>query len=217
MLEKLPLPEVIAGCRKQTECFRRNGVGESHFCLELWRRAIDLHESEAWQALVEQYSGLVRYRLRQTGLDEETVEEAVQQTFVNLWLKSREGMVSAIGRTLPEVLQYLLNTMRFAVIAVRRQQRDLPLREGTAAYQLASQDGTADTDTLLDARVLLARIHAELYPHEWRVLQLRYLAELPPREIATVLSMPVDQVYLVLASVKRRLRARADIQKWHER
>jgi RNA polymerase sigma factor (sigma-70 family) len=216
MLEQLPLPAVIAGCQQQTECFRRSGVSDPRFCRELWRRAIDLQEPDAWQALVEQYSALVRDRLQQAGLDDETVEEALQQTFVNLWLKSREGVFSTEGRTLAEVLQYLLNSMRYSVIAVRRQQRDLSLQASAGTDALA-EDHTPEVDARLDAQKLLTHIRAELKVHEWCVLQLRYREEMPPREIATVLGLTVDQVYLILADVKRSLRARSDLQVLRDR
>jgi RNA polymerase sigma factor (sigma-70 family) len=216
MLEKLPLPAVIAGCQQQTECFRRNGVSDPRFCHELWRRAIDLHEPDAWQALVEQYSALVRDRLQQAGLDDEMREEALQQTFVNLWLKSRAGVFSTEGRTLAEVLQYLLNSMRYTLLAVRRQQRDLSLQASAGTDALA-EDHTPEVDARLDTQKLLTHIRAELKIHEWCVLQLRYVEDLPPREIATVLEMTVDQVYLILADVKRRLRTRSDLQMLRDR
>jgi RNA polymerase sigma factor (sigma-70 family) len=217
MLEQLPLPAVIAGCQQQTECFRRDGVSDPRFCHELWRRAIDLHDADAWKALVEQYSGLIRDRLQQAGLDGETIEEALQQTFVSLWLKSRAGEFSAQGRTLAEVLQYLSNRMRYSMITVRRQQHALALSEGGAVDAIAAEDRIDAIDATLDAQALFADIRVSVQPVEWRVLQLRYMEDLPPREIAIVLALPVEEIYVILADVKRRLRARPDLQQLRRR
>lgn len=35
-----PLPELAAACRRETLRFRREGVSESRFCLEIFRRAL---------------------------------------------------------------------------------------------------------------------------------------------------------------------------------
>jgi RNA polymerase sigma factor (sigma-70 family) len=212
MLEQLPLPAVLAACREQTERYRCGAANDARFCLELWRRALDLHDPDAWYALVDQYSALIGERLRAGGFDNTLIEETIQQTFINLWLKSRAGAFSAEGRTLPEVLQYLLNCMRYTAVAVRRQQRDLPL-QASADSDAVARDRTSEVDARLDAQKLLAHIRAELKLHEWCVLQLRYLEDMPPREIATVLGMTVDQIYLILADIKRRLRARSDLRR----
>jgi RNA polymerase sigma factor (sigma-70 family) len=110
------------------------------------------------------------------------------------------------------VLQYLLNSLRYTVVALRRQQRALSLSEDSVVDTVAAEDTITAVEAALDARAILARICAGMRPAERRVLQLRYAEDLPPREIATVLALPVEQVYLILADVKRRLRTRSDLQ-----
>jgi RNA polymerase sigma factor (sigma-70 family) len=215
MFRQLPLSEIIAGCRQHTERFQRGEASDSRFCLELWRRALDLRDTEAWCGVIDQYSPSVRRRVQyRTILDEATVAEVVQQTFVTVWLKSHTGAFSIQGRSLAEVLQYLLNSARYALIAVRRQHHDsVPLEDVTDPGVL-SADSMADLDVRIDNATLLAHIRREVTANEWKVLQLRYAENLPPREIAALVGISVDQVYGMLADVKRRLRGKSTIRQW---
>ena len=198
----LPLPLLLPACREHLARFRRGADSDPRFCLELFRRAIDVQDSEAWRGLVELYRPLLLARLQQRGIALEMAEEAMQEAFVTLWLKSTTSAFSTCDHTLPQVLHYLWSGVRFALIKLRRQQHDLPL-----APEFTSIGNEIVVERVLDAQALLVHIRKLVTIQDWEVLWLRFGQELSPREIAVRLGMPVEHVYLTLASAKRRLRS----------
>jgi DNA-directed RNA polymerase specialized sigma24 family protein len=100
------------------------------------------------------------------------------------------------------VLHYLWSSVRFALIKLHRQQHDISL-----APELTTTGNETVVERLLDAQALLAHVRKLVTLQDWEVLWLRFGQEHSPREIAVRLGIPVEHVYLTLASAKRRLRS----------
>jgi RNA polymerase sigma factor (sigma-70 family) len=217
-LETLPLPQLLLACREHQARFRHGAENDPRFCLELFRRTIEVGDPEAWRGLVDLYQPLLRARLQQQGLAPDMAEEVVQEAFVTFWLQSKTKAFVAFwlkskadamcAHMLAQVLNYLWGSMRFALIKLRRQQRDVSLPAESDSHPLLTSNGSEMViEHALDARALLGCVRKLVTAHEWRVLWLRFGHELPPREIATLLGVPVAEIHTALASAKRRLRS----------
>jgi RNA polymerase sigma factor (sigma-70 family) len=217
-LDTLPLPQLLLACREHQARFRHGVENDPQFCLELFRRTIEVGDPEAWRGLVDLYQPLLRARLQQQGLAPDMAEEVVQEAFVTFWLQSRSEAFVAFwlkskaevtsAHMLAQVLNYLWGSMRFALIKLRRQQRDISLPEESDSHPLLkSSDNELVIESALDAQALLGRVRKLVTAHEWRILWLRFGHELPPREIAMLLDAPVAEIHTTLASAKRRLRS----------
>ena len=215
-LDTLPLPHLLTACRDQLGRFRRGAESDARFGLELFRRAIDAQDPDAWHALIELYRPLLLARLLQQGIAPDLAEDAVQEAFVALWSKSDSGAVSTCEHTLAQVLNYLWGSVRFALIKLRRQQHDIPLAAEREPPPLLIATGSETVEQTFDARRALARIRTLVTAHEWWILWLRFGQELPPREIATRLGIPVADIHTTLASAKRRLRNDPQLRRFVE-
>ncbi len=214
MLDHLPLSEVLAACQHQTDLFRQGVASDDRFCLELWRRALEQHDEEAWRGLDALYRPMLvaRIRHRRPELDAETIQEAVQRTFTKLWEKCRQGALSTHDHTLPQVLTYVWNALLQEVIAIQRQRRELPLLEHADAVDIPERDDIGVTDGYLDNQRILGRIRAYMTEEEWQVLLLRHYYGVSVPQIATRIGRADKEVYVILARVLRRLRNNPELQ-----
>jgi RNA polymerase sigma factor (sigma-70 family) len=213
-LETLPLPQLLEECQEHLGRFRLGQPNDPRFCLELFRRAIDEQDPLAWQCLFKLYRQLLVDRLQRQGIEHELAEDAVQEAFFTLWNKSASGSVSARDHSLAQVLHYLWGSVRFALIKLRRQQRDIPLVTENYSYAPLTTNDSEAVNVVVDARGVLARVRALVTPFEWQILWLRFGQERPPREIAKALCIPVAEIHATLASAKRRLRNDPQLQKF---
>jgi DNA-directed RNA polymerase specialized sigma24 family protein len=207
-LEHYSLADLIAVCRCHTERFQRGAPSDARFCLELWRRALDAHDPEAWQGLDTLYRPLLaaKLRQRQAGLDDDTIQEVLQRTFIHLWHKSLMGAFSTTACTLPQVLTYVWNAVLQAVLALHRQRQHLPLPESGAELVLPGLGQSGILETQLELQEWLSQLRAAVTDLEWRVLVLRHAYGLAIPAIAAQLGLTETEVYRVLARVLRRLR-----------
>lgn len=202
---ELGLAQLLAACQEQLTRFRRRLPSEPQFLLELFRRATEQGDEEAWHGLVGLYRPLLIAQLLQDEVGPAQAEDAVQEAFVMLWLKSRSGAFSTRGRTLAQVLDYLSGSVRFAVIKQRRQQRYLaPF--GASELRPCPADGPGAVERSIDMRALLTQLRPLVSAEEWRILWLRFGEAIPPRRLAELIGMPVAKIHLILATAKRRLR-----------
>lgn len=80
------LSTVIEGCRKISRKPRRRNPLEEKYCFELFRRAIEEADNQAWEALKQQYDGLIHHWIaRSSGapLSWQDREDLVQDTWSN--------------------------------------------------------------------------------------------------------------------------------------
>ena len=79
------LQHIIIGCYQESQAQNQTEKG---YCYELFRRALDLNDQEAWVALIEQYQNLINFWIRKgttRSLDEDILADLQQNTLERFW------------------------------------------------------------------------------------------------------------------------------------
>jgi len=219
-VRRIPLAELGAACREETERFLRHEPSRDAFCLEIFRRAVCDRDQQAWVAVFAQYRGMVLAWVRRhpiSGSTREGDDYWVNRTFDRFW--------TAVGPerfgdfpTMAALLRYLklcahsvlLDEMR-ARGAARSEELDDRVTESVetpdvadvAIGQLAADD-------------LWAVIVAELQDEgEREVAYCCFVLDLKPREVRErhpQLYATMDDVYRIKRNVLDRLRRNARIR-----
>jgi RNA polymerase sigma factor (sigma-70 family) len=183
---------------------------------ELLGRAAKGDEA-AWQALVDEYSGLVHGIVRRCRLRPEQAQDAVQTT----WLR----LVEHLGDIRePAALPGWLRTTAFraaleASSQARREDPMEPLGDGrTTTRVLAQEPDRPETALLLDDRQqLLRRALTTLSARDQRLLQLLVSPAQPSYEqIGATLGMPVGSIGPTRVRLLRRLRQSLEAADLHD-
>lgn len=127
----LPLDEVAQRCAEETDKFRHKHAADNQFCFELFRRALEEGDHEAFKYIFQVYqSQCARWVRNVRGFEaagELTPDLFVSQAFANLH-KDLRGEKFKRFASLEAVLQYL---RKCAVTAVLQHLRKVELAELT--------------------------------------------------------------------------------------
>ncbi len=223
------LDELIGECRSQTNRFLQHQANDPRYCFEIWRRAVVEQDQVAWQALTEQYSGLVRnwlgQRLARYPALQFEQDILVNGVFIKFYRYVGAEKFSNF-QNLNGVLKYLKLCCGTMVSDANRdyQARRLDTSlEGNPSPSEQAETGLTQTEQLkspLDLEEsLLAweereRFWAELQAKipdatDQILIYLRFIQNMKPSEI--VQQYPhqfnnVEQVYLRLKNIMHRLR-----------
>ena len=86
--QKLTLVGLAYHCKKQSSHFQRGHSSDSSFCYELWRRALEERDEEAWIFVYAQYERLVISYIKRHPFYNNCYEEAssfVPEIFARMW------------------------------------------------------------------------------------------------------------------------------------
>jgi RNA polymerase sigma factor (sigma-70 family) len=209
--ETLTTAELSCLCAQETARYLRHETTQDCYGLELFRRAISQRDDDAWAAIYERYSGLVRHWL---GSTVEETDEAVAATFVRFW-RAMDAEKVAHFSSLAALLQYLKRCAQATRLdserAVRTRPREEPLSNVVALLPLPD-----DVETVVAAQVeaesLWRTIHSCLEDRQERaIVYLSYVAGLSPREIHHRFGnqfSSMDEVYRIKRRALDRLRRR---------
>jgi DNA-directed RNA polymerase specialized sigma24 family protein len=190
---------------------------------ELFRRAIEQRDADAWADISRQYRGLLAAWATQSslrGLLTEQPEDIADQAFARAWA----ALSSARFSTFPHIaslLAYLRTCVRATVIDYTREQAG-QLR---AVQSIASTGVTAAPDqAVLDEldRTEIWRLIAEMTnnPQEQVIVRECLVYALPPREIQARhpdMFDDVMQVYRVKRNLINRFQRNRDLQRlWQD-
>jgi hypothetical protein len=220
----MPLAEIAARCREETARFLRREEAEDTFCFELFRRAVVERVAVAWEAVYDQYQGIVLAWVRRHPLSGASAEDDaywVNRTFDRFW--------SAVGPerfvafpTMAAVLRYLKMCAHSVLMD------DVRARHLTRLEPLIDQDAEADTtpdtaDVVVDAlagSALWDMINAAMQDEaERRVAYCCFVLDLRPREVQAQypdLFGSVDDVYRIKRNLIDRLRRNPEIRTFLE-
>lgn len=215
-LRQLNLPEIVAGCCQESERFRAGLPGEEGHCFELFRRAIEEDDQDAWGAIYAQYRQLVARWLGGHRAGDELIEIA----FEKFWRTLRSARLSRRFRHVGAVLAYL----RKCAVSVRldlerKEQREdrIVLNERIVAragdvenLALANLSHTELCDIV--QRWLMENVQEE---QERQMIHLSYELDLSPSEIARRFPeqfADVQEVRRVKERVLKRLRRASELQ-----
>jgi DNA-directed RNA polymerase specialized sigma24 family protein len=229
---KQPLNELINTCREQTERYTQRENYDPSACFEIWRRAIVDRDEQAWQALFEQYGSYVRKWLQQrmgsAGVLQFEEEALINGVFINVYRFLTPEKFGSFN-TLPAILQYL-KMCCWTVMA--DAQRDLQARKldtsldarlpgaepGNTAEATPNPVSNLSSNFELEEWVLDKVDRAVFWEGVWsrlednadrKLVYLRYILDMPPREITQLypLDFPnVQEVYRRNKNLLWRLR-----------
>ncbi len=127
------LQQIILGCHQESQEQSRVDKG---YCFELFRRALDLDEQDAWNALVQQYQNLINFWIRKgtsISLNEHILADLQQITLERFWRTLSNSGTQKISRKFDHVGAILKYLNRCAISSCvewnRTQQRSQRIHE----------------------------------------------------------------------------------------
>ncbi len=216
----LSLADVIRACGEEARVERR---AESGYCRELFRRALDEHDSEAWAAVDQQYRRLVLrwiYAGNRAELAQDEADDAASDALARFW-KSLSAQRNPVAERFAHVGALLGYLQRCAICEMQTRQRQAQrvalLGEKLQAGQLAAPAALSPETLALDAltqRERIADVRAWIREHvddpaERLLLDLVYRQGLAPAEIAQQhpdMFADVKQVYRIHERLLKRAR-----------
>lgn len=174
-------------------------------------RAVIGGDPAAVQEFVCTFTPVLRAVVRRTlsGNDAQRIEDVLQDLFVLLFRDGGRALLAwdpALGRSLKVFLCVLAHHR--AIDHVRRETRHARERP-TTAEDLARQ---ADRDTAAQPaegpawlETLFRRFREEASPQDQRLLEMCFLEEMDPREVAAQLDLTPEAVYQRRHRLKQRL------------
>jgi hypothetical protein len=212
-LQRHDLALIANRCHEETEKFYSRGNSRDEFCLELFRRALVLRNSFAWEAVYQQYAPTLRVWLRldptfpQTGEHEDYF---VNRALERMWLAVKGEKFDHFPNV-ASVLQYLKMCLKTSLIDHARMDR-----LQTIGFDHVGP-GSLKSETLPETTVVEKVANAQL----WEVVDghLKSKAErviiydsfelcLKPSQICTrhpELFTDVSEVYKIKRNVLKRL------------
>jgi hypothetical protein len=210
MLDSLSVTEIARRCREETERYLRGELAVDQFCMELFRRALVLHDEAAWAYLYQQYADMVRHWLG--ARHDAALDGEVSVVFTRFW-RAVDATKFLRFASLAAVLKYLkmcaratlLDEARRAVASTAEQGLD-NISWDPAAPEMVE----AVVAEQLDAQAFWAEIkHILADERERTVIELTFLVGLRPRDICQLRAADfpdVDEVYRLKRSALDRLR-----------
>lgn len=123
-LQQLSLSELVADCR-QAQTHEQNPQS----CFELFRRAIDERDDQAWQAIEKQFHRLEIHWVRQMAsfeIDGQEIEDVLANAHEFFWRYVRVPITTYFPH-LGALLKYLKDCVRTAVNQLKREQEQQQL------------------------------------------------------------------------------------------
>ena len=220
MDRELPLLELARRCREETLRFLRGEDRDDSFCFGIFERAVVGRDSDAWEAIVVQYRGIVLAYVAQhtaAAILRESEDYWVNRAFQRFW--------GAIGPErfgqfpdLPALLRYLKLCVHSVVLDEVRARRAGSLASLEEVPDSVPSNADAEHNVLgkLAGEQLWDAIRRELQDEaEERVIFLSFARDLKPSEIVErhpELFASVADVYRIKRNVVERLRRSAEIR-----
>ncbi|MGB0383918.1 MAG: RNA polymerase sigma factor [Ardenticatenaceae bacterium] len=194
------LSTIIEGCRKISQQARKREArtlpSEKKYCFELFRRAIEDGNNQAWEALKQQYDGLIHHWIIGSSgapLSLEDREDLVQDTWANFHraLKKYNISLAKYFEHVGALLKFLNNCAYTATMKHwKRRQKAKRLQEKLTkiAPKAASAPEKATLTQILteERRAALKKWREQRVtePHEQLVFDCSFKQSLKPKQIA---------------------------------
>lgn len=173
-LDRFDLASLGCRCAEQTELYRQRKSSDAAFCYELFRRAIERRDREAWACVHDTYRSELEGWVRRFGngsLSAEDIDDLTQESFEHFFRAFQSGKLSF--QRFP-TLQQLLGYFRTCALAcvideLRKRKRRLPsISEFLNALEVDPDDDGADipdyTSPSVAARAEGAVLAESLWP-----------------------------------------------------
>jgi len=214
--------ELLAACKHEASAFARGDRSSDRFALELLRRAVADRDPDAWEALVDQFGGIVRASIRRyrdfpaSGSDETFL---VYRTFERFWMAigaERLSQIPSVGA----LVAYLKTCAHSVVMDEVRERADSRRMSLELAPPLAFEvpDATTRVVDRLTAGELWDAIEAEVNDRaEHAVAYQSLIRGAKPGEIYAThpeLFDDVADVYRIKRNLLERLRRSPRIRRF---
>lgn len=217
-LRQLDLDTIVRACHDEAQQRREAETGH---CFELFRRALDEHDQEAWAALAQQYRVLMLgwvHAYPSAATNQEEAENIARESLEKFWrtLAARSGGIGGRFEHVGALLKYLHQCVITTILdQQRRQQRQARLLERLSQAAAPDQGAPSETELIahLDRDEQIQRVRAWLAAavtdtQEQRVIYLSYDRDLSPAEIADAYPQEFATAQLV-RQIKERVLKRA--------
>jgi len=152
---------------------------------ELWNNLKNSDQKALEQIYRTHFSSLFIYGKRLTK-DESTVEDCIQELFVELW--NRRANLSDTD-TIKPYLFVSLKRKVFATIKKLRKSTGTELEEKHFDLELAIDQILVNKETSEEQKSSLSRAFAELSDRQKEILYLKYYSEMDYKEISEIMDM----------------------------
>ena len=183
------IDELRADAQAQELSYSRGQPTDDTAGLELFRRAIDERNDDAWRAIMEIYRGLLVAQAGRRVIRGLVIEDdgfCVDRAFQRFWRATRSARVHHQFNDLASILKYLklcLGTVLLDEARARRRQGAVSI-DDVPTDRYVSADASTDVIGKIARRELWRAIERELADANQRlVARLSFLAGLSPREI----------------------------------
>jgi len=210
--------ELADQCMSEINNYLNGKPSNDQYGLELFHRALMLHDTLAWEAIQESFKGVVRrwmsgHPLKKVACSFDSEENYVAQAFARFW-QATAGNQEIRFRTLAAVLRYLRACLHGAILDTLRaysRPQEVPLPEPGEPGEPLTKDQD-DSPKLWE--VILSLIPDE---RQQRVAYLLFHCHLKPREIIQFCPQEfsdVREIYRLRRTIFERLLRNADYLRW---
>lgn len=214
----LTVSELRRSATEETTHYRRGDEHDDRFAFELFRRAIEGRDEEAWEALLGLYHPQVVYWCSRARTTADEIDELVSATWAKFWRSFTPEKLADAPQT-SAVLRYLkLCAGSVAIDAGRRRAATVAMGEESLVGEAISP-----IDDLLDRithellwRVIDEHLHS---PAERVFMRLAFLQGMKPGEVHLArqdVFPTVHEVYRTRHAVLNRLRRSPALRRWQE-
>lgn len=216
-LRTMSIAVLTTYCISELKSYRRGEISNDRYGVELFRRAICQHDSDAWTALQVCFSDSIRNWLhshprRDTALQLDSEENYVAQTFARFWQATARNQKLAFV-TLATALAYLRTCLNGAILdTLRAYSRPKEIQVWVSDIEERQAEDEVEQRELW---ALLLRMFSK--PKERRLIYLLFHCGLKPREIMHYCPQEfadVQEIYRLQRNIVDRLLRNADQIRW---
>ncbi len=186
----LPLLQLIARCRQESELFRQKLASNTSYCFELFYRAIVDNNSAAWEAIYQQYRSITSSwvtRCPTFPLVDESVDFFVNRAFEKFWMAVNSEKLAGFPN-LAVVLQYLKMCVFSVVSDFARLKEVVAANDFVDSENLLLKIGAGDVEGEIFERTYLKQLWELVQvrlqnDREYKVMYGTYILGLKPRQV----------------------------------
>ncbi|MBN1661040.1 MAG: sigma-70 family RNA polymerase sigma factor [Anaerolineae bacterium] len=215
----LTTEELAQRCQEESRRRIHQSVGAASSCWELFRRALDQGDEQAWRALFAQYRLLVLSWASELCLEP---DDLMTEVLARFWVALRNRDFASHFPTIGQVMRYLKRCTRAYAMDWQRATRRRTRRQASWSVDETPLTPSYEDDVLRDVDVKEFRtlLHSKLKDDlERLVFEQSYEHGLKPREIAAGFPEMFEdgrRVSAIKARVLSRLLDDPKVQQWKE-
>jgi DNA-directed RNA polymerase specialized sigma24 family protein len=214
--QDMSLSELADRCASEISKYSHKEAYDDTYCLEIFHRALLLHDAVAWELLQQRFGPTVsswvrRYPSREAAYRYNTEENYVALAFERFWVASVNNQLEF--HSLAAALRFLHSCLNTAILDTFRgysRSNFVPLEPGSPEEPVSE-----DVDNKREFWEAVMSLLLNL--RERRLAYLLYYCGLKPREIVQLCRdefNDVQEIYRLRRNILERLIRKKDILRW---